>query len=493
MRKMTFATLVLAAVFLAVPAVATPTRILTIDNGNQIVPDDWDATIYYSLSPNFKDHFYFDQYNDGSSFGWAFLDLKLATLVVWWNKPFEGGALYDSAVSKGSLLGYSSTAFATNSAYAFESKEKRIAAPDNKVAIGLAVPVSDALNLAVCFRLARLSDIAQGENLGVGGAPSVFSGNTSTASLINDPSYYPSLGVWKYENQQASNGMVVSPTFSYFGQRFTLSTKFDMIWTGVDNSHSEELLGSGSQTGSVTQTLKEKGTLSWAIKPHFRYELDADSSLVLRGSYAKLGINTEHRIQGSFSGSFGSAKQLAGYDYVDGSQALEAVPWEAVVGLLKTWEHGKHSLVLGAGANGETDTVLNQAYQAPSSAASYNDISRVRKVEATVNKLQVPVFMGAELGLKPWAKVRGMISRNFYSTDETISADESYDSAGNVSARSKTRTADDSNPAWKVAMGFGLNFGSFSWDTALNSGVLGAPTGAAFVNPLYQSSFTFAY
>lgn len=493
MKKTIFAGMFLAAAFLTGSAAATPTRILTIDNGNQIVPDDWDATIYYSLSPNFKNHFYFDQYSDGSSLGWAFLDLKLATLVVWWNKPYEAGLLYDAVVSNGSALGYSSTAFATNSAHVFEAKENRIATPDTKVGLGLAVPLSEALNLAVCFRLAQLDDIAQGENFGAAGAPAVYSGNTSTASLVNDPAYYPSLGVWKYENQQASKGILISPQFSYFGSRFTLSAKFDLLWDGVDNSHSEELLGSGTQTGSVTQTLKEKGTLSWAIKPHFRYELNDSSSVVLRGSYSKLGFNSEHRIQGSFSGSFGAAKQLAGYDYVDGSQALEAVPWEAVLGLLKTWEHGRHSLVLGAGAKGETDTVLNQAYQAPASAASYDDISRVRKVDISVTKLAVPIFMGAELGLTPWAKARGMISRNFYSTDETISRDESYDSTGAITARSTTRTADDSNPDWTVAMGFGLNFGSFSWDTALNSGVLGSAKGAAFVNPLYQSSFTYAY
>lgn len=478
---------------LGAPASATPTRIRTIDNGNQIVPDDWDATTYYSLSPNFKNHFYFDQYSDGSSLGWAFLDLKLATLVVWWNMPFEGNGLYTAAVNNGGALGFSSTAFATNTAYAFESKEKRIGTPDNKVAIGLAVPVADSLNLAVCFRLAQLSDIAEGENLGAGGLPAAFSGNTSTASLVNDAAYFPSLGVWKYSNKQAANGMVVSPQFSYFSERFTLSTKLDLVWAGVDNSHVEELLGAGTQAGTVTQTLKEKGTLSWAVKPHLRYMLSEDSSVVLHGGYSKLGINSDHRIQGSFSGSFGSAKQLAGYDFVDASQSVEAVPWDAILGYLKTWDHGRHSLVLGAGAKGETDTVLDQLYRPKAAGTDYNDIARSRRVDATVNKLEVPVFMGAELGLKPWAKVRGMISRNFYSTDETITVDQSYDDAGAVTARSRSRVADDSNPAWNVAMGFGLEFGAFSWDTALNSGVLGSAKGAAFVNPLYQSSFTYGF
>ncbi len=64
---------------------------LTTDNLNQIVPDDWDATTYYSLSPNFKNHWYADSYPSGKSLGWAFVDIGIGTLVVWYNKPFEGG------------------------------------------------------------------------------------------------------------------------------------------------------------------------------------------------------------------------------------------------------------------------------------------------------------------------------------------------------------------------------------------------------------------
>ena len=69
-----FLALALLAAILLGPGLAhaTDTRLLTVDNMNQIVPDDWDATTYYSLSPHFKNQWYADQYSTGKSLGWAF-------------------------------------------------------------------------------------------------------------------------------------------------------------------------------------------------------------------------------------------------------------------------------------------------------------------------------------------------------------------------------------------------------------------------------------
>ncbi len=357
--------------------------------------------------------------------------------------------------------------------------------------MGYALPLGDSLNLGFCFRLAQLEDLSEAENRDGSGAALSY-GNSLVGLVDGTGGLYPVQGVWKYANRQASNGMVLSPQFSYFAEAFTLDAKLDLVWAGVDNSHSEDLL-SAQGTGSVTQTLKEKGTMSWQLKPRLRYMLSDHSSLVLKGYFNKLGFNTEHRRRGRFSGAGFSAVQLAGYDHVDATQDLSLDQWEAFAGYLNTWDRGKHSVVIGAGAKAETAKVVAKGFQVRTGAASYDDLVAARTVEATVTKLEVPVVMGAELGLTNWAKARGMISRNFYSRDEDVRSDSTYAATGALSSVKKTRTADDSNPAWVVATGFGLNFGSFSWDTALNTGVLGSATGAAFVNPIYQSSFTYGF
>lgn len=470
---------------------ATPTRILTIDNGNLIVPDDWDATYYYSLAPNFKDHLYFDQYADGHGFGWAFLDLKLATLVLWFNKPFEGGGLYDAAIANGGPLGYSSTPFSSVLVQAWEPKETRLRAPDNKIALGLAVPVSNSLTLALCFRYAELYDRSDSRSQDGNGDPLAV--GASLGSLVDGSGgYYSAMDNWDRTDIQSATGLLLAPQFSYFGERFTLSAKADFLWAGVDNEHAEGLV-SAAGAGSLSQSLKEKGTLSWSLKPHFRYSLNANDSLVLRGEYSQLGFNTEHRVVGHFAGSGFSSIQAAGFDHADATQDLKAVPWQAVLGYTHGFDRGKSIVVLGAALKGETDTVLDRSYQIRNSPSSYDDLVRLQRVDATVNSLAVPVFMGAEIDLKPWVKVRGMVSRHFYDLVQTDSVTETYDATDALSSRVQSRSSVDSGKGWDVALGFGLDLGSFNWDTAVNAGFLASPDGAAFSDPIYQSSLTYGY
>jgi hypothetical protein len=137
--------------------------------------------------------------------------------------------------------------------------------------------------------------------------------------------------------------------------------------------------------------------------------------------------------------------------------------------------------------------VTAKAYQVAATPASFDDLSLAKTVDATVTKFELPVFMGAELGLTQWCKARGMVSRNFYSQDSSNVVTETFNSSGVSTGKTTSKTADDVNPAWTVAMGFGFYFGNFSWDTALNSKLLGSANGAAFVNPLYQSSFTYQF
>ena len=233
--------------------------------------------------------------------------------------------------------------------------------------------------------------------------------------------------------------------------------------------------------------------MGWAVKPHLRWMLNRNDSLVLFGSYASLGLNTDHRLQGSFGGTGLSAMQLAGYDHVDASQELAVRPWQALAGLVHSFDNARSLVVLGVGAEGESGSVLNRSWQIRGTPSSFNDLVPLRRHETRTEKLQVPVLMGAEVALRPWVKARGMVTRNFFRSDRSTVSDEAYSNTGALSSRKKSDSSDSVGPDWKAVLGFGLDFGAFKWDLAVNSGLLGSASGAAFVNPLYQSSFAFAW
>ena len=483
-------TLLLALLALAPLALhATPTRLITTDNMNQILPDDWDATTYYSLSPNFKNHWYMDAYPTGKSLGWAFVDIGIGTLVVWYNKPFEGGALYDASVAF-TGIGLSNTAFATDVVNAWEPREKRIKTPDNKIALGYALPVTDSLNLGLCFRLAELNLTKDAQNQdGNGGSGAIFGASSGYQTTLGSAAYN-GLNVIKYANTETSNGLVISPQFSYAGDSFSLDFKFDMVWSNIDNKHSEDLIN-GANSGTVTQSLKDKGRMSWYARPKLRYMLDNSSSLVLRVSYGQLDLSNEHRVKGSFSGAGFSAQELAGYDLMDSSQDLGITQADATLGLLKTWNKGREMVLWGLVPSYQLAHVVSTTYQGKAAATTYSDVVKLSLNDVSETTWQLPLVMGTELGVAPWCKVRGVIQRNLFSSDAVKTAKDGFNSSEVQTSHNTTSTSSDFATGWVFNTGWGLSFGQFGWDTAINTTFLGST--AAFSNPLYQSSFTYEF
>jgi hypothetical protein len=472
---------------------ATPTRLLTLDNMQQLVPDDWDATTYYSLSPHFKNHWYADSYANGKSFGWAFLDVYVGTLVLWYNKDFEGGASYSLAQAFNQPnIGLSSVAFGTDSLSVVEPREMRIQSPDTKLGLGYALEVTDSLNLALCFRLAQLNQVKDSDFADGAGAPQSL--GTSSAYYTTAPGFGSMASVAsvsKYGNSQNENAMLLSPQFSYQGDSLALDAKFDMFWPTVDNKHTEEVFN-GSDRGSVQQALKDKGRMNWFIKPKLRYSLGPNSSLVLRGSYGKLDLSTEHRVQGSFTGTF-IGNLANSYDLKDSDNEFGVDLWDAFFGMVKTWEKGKGLVVWGVGANGTTVKVLATSFQTRSGASAYDDTVRAVVNDVTDIKLAVPVLIGSELSLAPWCKVRGMVQRNFFTATSTKTISDTYLSDGTLGSRKNSSVSSDFGKDWAMNTGFGFNFGQFSWDTAMNLGFLANAGTVGFINPLYQSSFTYEF
>lgn len=482
---------ILAALLaLAAPAFATPTRVREIDHYNLIVPDDYDGTYYYSLSPNFVNHWYVDYYSDGTSLGWAFLNVGVGDLVIWWNKAYEAGSLYTGLSGGAASLGLNGTAFAVDTLNAWEPREKRVAVPDNKLALGYALPVSDSLTLALCFRLAEANAQKDFDQSGPNGAPILL--GASTAAYM--ASLYGGMQTSKYWNTQGSNALLLSPQFSWAGRSLAVDCKVDMIWNGIDNKHSEEVHDAGlTQVGTVTQTLKDHGTLSWQAKPRVRYMLNDSDSLVLRGTYGKLGLGADHHITGSFTGAGLTAAQQAGLDQTDSTSDLGLEVWDGFLGYLKTWDHGKDLLVMGAGANGTNTSLSLRSYQPRAGGVNFNDLTALNSTDSYGSLWAVPFIMGTELTLKPWLRGRASVSRNLFNGGSTATRSDSFAASGALASHSVTTTGSDAADAWWAGAGFGFYFGALTWDIALDNSFLASATGAAMANPLLQSSFTYDF
>jgi hypothetical protein len=419
------------------------------------------------------------------------VDIGIGTLVVWYNKPFEGGTLYDAASGLSSLLGVTETAFSTTLVNSWEPREKRIQAPDNKIALGYALPVTDDLNLAVCFRYATLDNTNNNQNLDGNGNPgAVFGPSAGYESGLGGQ--YALMSTTAYTNTQMSNGMVVSPQFSYMGSSIDLDFKFDMIWAGVNNTHTEDLTD-GTDTGSITQTLKDQGRLSWYARPKLRYMLDNNSSVVLRVSYGKLDLSTLHHVTGSFSGALLTPEEAAGYDLTDQDQELGITQWDGTFGLLKTWNKGKDLILWGVVPSGQTVNLLATSYQTSGSGSTYSAVARQTQQTTTATTWQVPIVMGTEISIAPWCKARSVIQRNLFASSLTNTETDHYSNTDVLTSRGLSSVSTDFNPGWVFNNGFGFDFGQFSWDTALNLNFLAAANSTVFVNPLYQSSFTYEF
>ncbi len=175
-----------------------------------------------------------------------------------------------------------------------------------------------------------------------------------------------------YTNTQMSNGMVVSPQFSYMGSSIDLDFKFDMIWAGINNT-AHRACSNGADTGDITQTLKDQGRMSWYARPKLRYMLDNNSSVVLRVSYGKLDLSTLHHVTGSFSGPGFTPQEQAGYDLNDQDQELGITQWDGTFGLLKTWNKGKDLILWGVVPSGQIVNLLATSYQ---TSGSGHDLQR---------------------------------------------------------------------------------------------------------------------
>jgi hypothetical protein len=492
-----FKCLLLLLALLPLGLKASPTRALTLDDQQMLVPDDYDATIYYHLAPYYNDHLYLDLNDDGTQRAWAFLDIKIGTLVIWWNKESDAKNVFDGLAS-GNKLGYQAMDLNANTGNAFAPLEGWIGAPQVKASLGYAYQFSENFSSALCFQYGSLDQTRNSASLDANGSTVLAPGAPlSLSRYLSNPSYYNDLSVSSYSNTQSSSELSLAPSIGINTSRYALDLKAAGIVSHINNSHSETVRDSGGDMqGNVTQGLRDEGRLSWLAMGKLRIPVESNA-LVIRGGYFDYDFSTQHTQQGSFSGSgFSSPQQLAGFGIngpqVDAEENFTIKNWNAMIGWTENVDKAQGLFVIGLGVNGSETSQEDILYQPRQGGANYDDLVRQSRNISQTETLAVPLLIGSELTLAKFLRCRGSISKNLYASLQSSSSQDAYSaSSGNLLSETQNQNSSDLSAAWNVNVGAGLYFGSFSWDLALNDAFLASDNGLA--NLAAKSTLTWGY
>jgi hypothetical protein len=480
---------------------ASPTRALTLDDQQMLVPDDYDATIYYHLAPYYNNHLYVDVTDDGTQRGWAFLDIKAGTLVLWWNKESEAKGVFDTLAS-GNKLGYQALDLGSNTGNAQAPLEGWIGAPQVKASVGYAYQFSEAFSAALCLQYGTLDQTRNSSSMD-GGSNTVLAPGAPLSLaryMTMGAGYYTDLSVSSFSNTQSSSELALAPSIGINASDFALDLKAEAMYNHINNQHQETVADSGGDMqGSITQGLRDEDKLSWLAMGKLRVPL-REGNLILRGGYFDYDFSTQHTEQGSFSGSgFANSGQLAGFGNVNGPQVdaeenLIIRNWNAMLGWTEGIDKVQGTWVIGLGVNGSSVSQEDILYQPRNNGGTinYDDLVRQTRNNSQADTLAMPLVMGTEVVLAKFMRCRGSVSRNFYYSGTTSTAVDSYNIAtGNLSSQQVSQNNSDQNAQWNVNAGVGFYFGAFIWDIAVNDAFLGSEDGLA--NIAYQSTLTWGY
>jgi hypothetical protein len=480
---------------------ATPTRALTVDDQQMLVPDDYDATIYYHLAPYYNNHLYVEADDDGTERGWAFLDIKVGTLILWWNKQSEATPAFD-ALASGNKLGYKAMDLEANTGNAYAPLEGWIGAPQVKASLGYAYQFSQAFSAALCFQYATLDQTRNSASEDANGANTLAPGLPLSLSryMTMGAGYYNDLTVTSYANTQSSSELALAPSIGINTANYALDLKAEAIFNHINNTHQEDLTDTnGDMQGNITQGLRDEDKLSWFAMGKLRIPMNL-GALVLRGGYFDYDFSTQHTEQGSFSGSgFSNSGQLAGFGNVCGPQVdaeenLIVKNWNAMLGWTESIDKVQGLLVIGLGVNGSRTSQEDILYQPRTggSMINYDDLVRETRNNTETDTLAVPLVMGTEVVLAKFMRCRGSVSRNIYASVDSATAQDNYFSnSGSLSGQQLAQNNSDQNSQWDVNAGLGFYFGAFIWDIAVNDAFLASEDGLA--NIAYQSTLTWGY
>lgn len=480
--------LILALALLAPGLQATPTRSLTLDNSQMLVPDDTDATIYYHLAHNFKNRLYVDALNGGRERAWAFVDLNVGTVALWLNKDYGAKGLFDGVDGNGKL-GYLHQDLSSNTGNAQAPLEGWIRDPRLKLAGGFDYEVSEYLHLALCVQWAGTHQVRDSSASDGAGSP-VLMGPSLSRYMASG--YSPGMQVSRYANTQDSSGLGIAPSIGFATEKLAADLKYETVSNGLNNVHEEKVADAGgTRSGTVTQSLKDKGKGSWLTMGKLRIPFKA-GALVLRGGYFDYDFSTQHSQKGSFSGSGFTAAELAGFDHVDAEENFTVKSWDSMLGWTMNSDNSRGMVVFGLGANASSTRREDIVNSPRAGGTGFNDLVKSARNEYQNDSFAVPMLMGAEVEISKFAKWSGAASHNVISGSKTKSTADTYAATtGALSSRTILQSESDADGGWKFATGLGFYFGSLTWDIAVNDSFLASSGG--WVNPAYQSTLSWGY
>jgi hypothetical protein len=475
---------------------ATPTHALTVDDQQMLVADDYDATQYYHLAPNFQNHVYFDILDNGDSKGWTFLDIKIGTLILWWNNTLHDQSLFNGLSNN--TLGYQNMDLSSNTGVAQAPLEGWFQAPDVKLSVGYAAVLNEAVNVALCVQWATLDQTrnsSTSNGSGQGGPVDPSDPLSLARYLAPNAGYYPNLTVTSFANTQSSSSLGFAPSIGITNSLFALDLKGEVIFNKIQNTHSEDVsnLTTDNMSGTVTQGLEDKNIPSWDTMGRIRFPF-GEGSFVLRGSFNDDNLSTEHTEVGTFSGSGFTPDQLAGFNQVDADENYTVISWDSMMGWVQGFDKSKSLIVLGLGMNEMTVEQDDVQFAPRSGGASiqYNNLVTQSSNDNISQTLNLPFLLGGEMELSKFSRVSGVLSRNVIGNSSVKNTISDYNtSSGALASQNVTQTSSDNNDNWTLNLGLGLFVGDLNWDMAVNSGFFAS--NGALVNPAYQSTISWEY
>jgi hypothetical protein len=316
------------------------------------------------------------------------------------------------------------------------------------------------------------------------------------------------------EDSQSSTGITLKPGFGINNDSFGLNIGMTLGLDSVNNMSKLTFADMENNTEvAATYTVK-------SLNPVTRFGLDTQfalkaetSKLVLnlKGLYSNTNLRHTYKDEVSKGTLKVGASNYNGIstDIQEMNQGSYAM--SEGLGLVKDVEKTKSTLVFGLTANQtwswESYTCWNQIdttnmKEQPEWGSNMGVGPGVKTGNKYVNlkgynagyEFSLPILIGIEQVVTPWAKLRGSMSRSLYSYKTGLQRKYFVIGGGDSTPSAETNNAeyyDTGLIANTISVGAGLTFGNIIWDTELGANSL--CTNGTMQNPVANSSITYKW
>lgn len=442
----------LVFLFAAAPeALATPARVNAIDGGNFLVPDDWDVTNFYSLAPAFANHAYFYYPLERRPYAWPIFGVKpLGAFIFWLDRDVPTSSFFTALPA----LGLSNAAL--GGAAPGLPQEDAVAVPDMKIRGGWGKQLTEGVSVGLCgvYATTQRDQSAAPGGGQASGELALLPGASST--------------VLAYDDFQRSLTTVIAPNLSLKAEWFALDMVVNVIGLGVDNGHHEvtRVLAAGPgvvTAASLTSTLKGSTGANHQDKFRLLVPLSEGVTWSTYGQYTSLDLTLQHHVTGVFD-----AAAYTGFDHVNRTQSLKAVPWTLTTGVLQRL--GSLLVVVGGGLDVNDVAGGRSDFSPKAGTSGFDTREETSTTSVHIREVFAPLLSGVEYSPLDWLRLRAVAQRNVLAFNRTSQEVTVHDTAGNLVSRSDSSTASNDEVDWMLRLGVGITNEAFGWDVLLNLG-----------------------